>query len=78
MISVRSCVSEEGKFIFGIHRPCFKVENLREHNYISCLGAASDGTEVNNDINFPDKNINVKRADIIYKCKVEKIITKYV
>ncbi len=67
MISVRSCVSEEGKFVFGIHRPCFKVENLREHDYISCLGAASDGTRVNNDINFPDKNIDVKKADIIYE-----------
>ena len=67
MIPVRTCVSKEGKFIFGIHRPCFRVKNLRKHDYISCLGVTSDGTEVNNKINFPDKNINVKKADIIYE-----------
>ena len=69
MISAKTCVSEEGTFIFGIHSPCFKVENFREHDYISCLGAESDGTRVQNDINFPDKNINVKKADVIYEIR---------
>ena len=67
MIPVRTCVSKDGKFIFGIHRPCFKVENLREHDYISCLGVTSDGIKLDNKINFPDQNIDVKKADIIYE-----------
>lgn len=67
MMPLRTCVSPEGKFVFGIHRPCFKVENLRENDYISCLGVKADGTEVKNNMNFPEGNVNVAKADIIYE-----------
>ncbi len=67
MIPIRTCVSSEGRFVVGMHKPCFQVENLREHNYISCIGALADGCEIRNNINFPDRNINAEEADIIYE-----------
>ncbi len=67
MIFLKTCVSSEGRFVFGIHRPCFQVKNLRENDYISCLGEMSDGTVVKNNINFPVGNIDVMGADIIYE-----------
>ncbi len=67
MIPLRTCVSEKGEFIFGVHRPHFKVKNLRENDYISSLGIMSDGEYIKNNINFPSEDINVPKADIIYE-----------
>ncbi|MBF0241622.1 MAG: hypothetical protein HQK64_03995 [Desulfamplus sp.] len=65
--SLRSCVSEDGQFIVGIHRPAFNIELLRQNRYIEPLGMLPDGSEVKNGINFPDRCVNEPNADIIYE-----------
>ncbi len=67
MMQIRTCVSPEGKFVLGIHKPCYKIENLREHDYISSLGVVPDNGRIVNNINFPDQNIDVPMADVIYE-----------
>ncbi|MBF0111183.1 MAG: hypothetical protein HQK74_00450 [Desulfamplus sp.] len=65
--ALRSCVSEDGQFIVGIHRPAFNIELLRQNRYIEPLGMLPDGSEVKNGINFPDRCVNEPNADIIYE-----------
>ncbi|MBF0411087.1 MAG: hypothetical protein HQK70_00070 [Desulfamplus sp.] len=64
---LRTCVSEEGQFIVGIHKPSFNVTLLRDNRYIQSLGALTDNTLVKNEINFPDKDVEEKAADVIYE-----------
>jgi hypothetical protein len=63
----RTCVSPEGKFTVGIHDPGFKVENLRENDFISQLGALPDGSGVENQINFPPSSVKAEKTDRIYE-----------
>ncbi|MGM0453994.1 MAG: hypothetical protein ACQERN_12590 [Thermodesulfobacteriota bacterium] len=63
----RSCVSPEGKFVYGIHEPGFTVDNLRENDYIGPLGESDDGTPVDNRINFPPGAVESGRAGIVYE-----------
>jgi hypothetical protein len=37
-MKLRTCVSPEGKFIYGIHKPSFKILNLRENDFCQILG----------------------------------------
>lgn len=64
---VRTCVSPDGTFIYGIHRPEYHVDNLRKNNAIQSLGQFSDGRIHNNHINFPEQDITIQQADIIYE-----------
>ncbi|MBF0226571.1 MAG: hypothetical protein HQK76_14040 [Desulfobacterales bacterium] len=66
-MKIRSCVSSSGQFIYGIHKPSFKVDNLREFNYISTLGILPDGSNYENNYNFPQDDVNVINADCIYE-----------
>jgi hypothetical protein len=67
MSVLRSCVGKDGKFIVGVHRPEFNVKNLRDHDYLTSLGQLSDGTSVENSVNFPKANLFEPNADIIYE-----------
>lgn len=67
MTELRSCVGKDGRFIVGIHRPFFKVKNLRKKNDLQPLGELEDGTIVDNRVNFPDQDLNESQADIIYE-----------
>ncbi|MCK5541216.1 MAG: hypothetical protein KAI40_00880 [Desulfobacterales bacterium] len=62
-----TCVSPQGRFVYGIHKPCFNIANLREKDFISAIGKLPDKTEVSNDANFPDNNVKEENADIIYE-----------
>lgn len=53
-MTLRSCVSPKGYFIYGIHRPRFVAENFREKAYPADLGELPDGTSHRNTANFPD------------------------
>lgn len=63
----RTCVSPEGFFIFSIHKPAFKSENLREKDYLTVLGKQHNGAEIQNQANFPSGNIIENNADWIYE-----------
>lgn len=63
----RTCVSPEGKFIVGIHRPNFKVENLRNSTYHAILGSLPDGSTLDNQTNFPQDTIEEAKADTVYE-----------
>jgi len=67
MTDIRSCVGQNGRFIVGVHRPCFKVKNLRKNDFLQPLGMLEDGTVVDNRSNFPDQDLDEPKADIIYE-----------
>lgn len=64
---LKTCVSPEGKFVYGVHKPAFRVENLRQHANISSLGTMDDGTDVRNRINFPGGHIEENEADWVFE-----------
>ncbi|MEA1969030.1 MAG: hypothetical protein U9N77_12530 [Thermodesulfobacteriota bacterium] len=66
-MSLRTTVSSKGKFLVGEHRPYFKVKNFRKNDSMASLGTLPDGTDINNEINFPENNITEPGADIIYE-----------
>ena len=62
-----TCVSPEGCFVYGVHKPHFNIANLREKDFISEIGILDDGTKIFNKINFPSNDVKEKNADIIYE-----------
>ncbi|MBT3312472.1 MAG: hypothetical protein HN737_13060 [Desulfobacterales bacterium] len=66
-MKLRTCVDPSGSFIYGIHKPSFRVQNLREFENISSLGEFTDGSIYENHANFPEGNIEGIQADIIYE-----------
>lgn len=65
--SIRTCVSANGAFLVGVHKPVFDVELLRSTQYIEALGKLPDGTHVVNHSNFPEKRVKENGADLIYE-----------
>lgn len=66
---IHSCVSPEGKFVYGIHKPEYGVSNLRHSTKNSTLGSTSDGVELDNRANFPIEDIQVDNADWIFEIR---------
>ncbi len=66
-MDLRTCISPSGQFIFGIHKPGFKVKNLRINDVIVSLGEFADGTPLENQVNFPNGNVEENEADWIYE-----------
>ena len=64
---LKSSVSPNGHFVFGIHKPKFNVKNLREKTVIKELGCLADGTVVNNGANLPTGDVEELAADWIYE-----------
>ena len=50
---LRTCVAPEGAFVFGVHRPRYRVANLREEDHVGRLGKTADGKGIDNRANFP-------------------------
>ena len=67
MSSLKSCVGLDAKFIVGVHKPEFKVKNLRDNDCLTSLGQLKDGTIIDNGINFPKGDLFEPNADIIYE-----------
>lgn len=67
MTTPLSCVGEDGRFIVGVHKPCFEVKNLRNYDYFSSLGQLEDGTVIDNHVNFPASDLSEPHADVIYE-----------
>ena len=66
-MSLRTCVSPAGRFIYGVHKPSYGVKNFRETDAISALGAFDDGSRYENHRNFPEGDVDVPGADWIYE-----------
>jgi hypothetical protein len=66
-IDMGTCVAPEGRFIWGVHEPCFRVPNLREEDLILSLGQPRQGESPTNAANFPPGEVEEPGADPIYE-----------
>ncbi|WP_417913152.1 hypothetical protein [Candidatus Electronema sp. TJ] len=64
---LKTCVSPTGAFRVGLHRPSCAVRNLRDHDFLLCLGSLPDGRELNNLANFPSGNVQELEGRWIYE-----------
>ena len=66
-MKLKTCVTPHGRFLYGVHRPSFHIENFREKDGLRPLGMDSSGEPVMNHANFPEKAVEEPQADIIYE-----------
>ncbi len=66
-MKLRTCVTPEGRFRFGVHRPSYLVDNVRQRDVLLPLGRLPDGTPVLNQANFPRGEVPVSRASTVYE-----------
>ncbi|MBA2880934.1 hypothetical protein HNR65_001260 [Desulfosalsimonas propionicica] len=64
---MRTCVSPEGSFIYGIHSPAFSVKNFRSKDRLMQLGVLAGSGPVANEANFPEQDVDVPAADKIFE-----------
>ncbi len=64
---MRTCVTPDGVFQFGIHKPAFSARNLRSRTRLENLGSDRQGRPVVNEANFPSGDVEVEHADWIYE-----------
>jgi hypothetical protein len=64
---LRTCVTPDGRFVFGIHQPAYTVRNLRAQDHRAPLGTLPDTTVLDNAKNFPAGDISVAEADWVYE-----------
>jgi len=62
-----TCVSPKGHFIYMVHKPTYHVKNLRQNDYIHCLGYDDNQVAYYNHTNFPGGDIDIPHADVIYE-----------
>jgi hypothetical protein len=67
MQHMRTCVTPEGTFRYGIHKPSYTVVNLRQDSRVQRLGADVQGDPVSNTANFPPGDVTVAGADWIFE-----------
>lgn len=67
MNTYTNCVTPQGKFIYGIHKPSYTVANLRDHKQLKTLGLFDDGSEHVNSANFPDGDVCINEGGWIYE-----------
>ena len=66
-MKLRTCISPEGRFVYGIHKPSFSVSNLREKDILQTLGTSTTGESIDNAVNFPPGDIEESEAEWIYE-----------
>ncbi len=66
-MKLRTCVSPEGKFIYGIHKPAFKIVNLRENDFVQVLGLDAADNPIDNARNFPRDDVEESAGEWIYE-----------
>lgn len=62
-----TCVSPEGRFVYGLHRPRFTAANLRADDYLLALGETEEGRPHRNRANFPSGDVREPDADPIFE-----------
>ncbi len=68
MENLATCVHPEGRFVWTVHQPGFKVANLRQEDYPLPIGYLQ-GRPILNQANFPPGDVEVPRADWIYEIR---------
>ena len=66
-MKLRTCVSPEGRFVYGVHRPHFTADNFRETDGPADLGRLPDGGRHRNTANFPAGSVHEPAADWIFE-----------
>ncbi len=66
-MKIRSCVTPQQQFMYGIHKPDYITANLRINTKISPLGTLDASQTYSNKVNFPDSDVRVKDADWIFE-----------
>ena len=66
-MKLRTCVSPEGRFICGLHKPSFKTINLREQDLLQVLGLDAADNPVDNSMNFPVGDVEELHGTWIYE-----------
>ncbi len=66
-MSFRTCVAPSGQFVYGVHKPHFRVVNLRRSDHIGLLGQFREGRPVQNQANFPAGEIEEAGAELIFE-----------
>lgn len=66
-MNLGTCVLPSGQFVFGIHKPSFTADNLRENDRIQQLGLISNHTPYVNHANFPPKSVMEPGAGWVYE-----------
>lgn len=64
---MRTSITPDGKFVFGIHKPAYSVRNLRSRARVEKLGFDPEGTPILNQVNYPSGKVEVEQADWIYE-----------
>lgn len=64
---MRTCVTPDKHFRYGIHKPEYSVQNLREKTTIEDLGHLLSGQSYTNHANFPHDSVKVEDADWIFE-----------
>ena len=67
MYRYTNCITPQGAFVYGIHKPSYSVTNLRQGTNIKPLGLDDNGKEIFNTRNFPDDNISVSEGSWVYE-----------
>jgi hypothetical protein len=66
-MTLRTCISPAGRFVYGLHRPQFRAGNYRESDALADLGEFPDGSLHRNGANFPAGPVDEPAADWIYE-----------
>ncbi len=66
-LQLLTCVSPEGRFVWGTHRPDYAAANLRVADHIQILGRTPDGRPVLNQSNFPGQDVGIPSADPVFE-----------
>ena len=64
---MRTCVLANGQFQWGIHKPSYRVKNLRSQTRHESLGCDTSQRRIDNLINYPDMDVVVDEAEWIYE-----------
>ena len=64
---LHTCVSPKGRFVYGVHKPSFRVSNQRAHDLIEPLGLFDNEERFSNEKNFPAGHIKEENATWIYE-----------
>ena len=66
-MKLRTCVTPDGKFIYGIHKPSFRVANMREEVFLQSLGLDDEDNPIENTANFPAGEVEELQGEWIYE-----------
>ncbi len=64
---LRTCVAPPGRFVYGIHKPSYPVQNLRTKESVGPLGIIDNRDFVENSRNFPVKSFHVEDGESVYQ-----------